>query len=386
MKLLYYSTAYFASHGGSLQSVNFVEAARKHKKVHDVRVYPKKPSTLNHAVSSGLRAFLRRIPLLQILFFFRRSKLNYNGLLEEIEDFGPNAVLIQTDSTFLQVKWLKSNFPELIVATIVNASPFDEPFKNIACISWFRRLERKSLLKADMNFFISESLRAHILKSEADEKKSLVVFNGVDIEKFYPIEDKSSLRNELGYDSGYFYLGYVGTVDIHKRLDILVRAMVNFKDFVPQARLVIVGDGPGMPPFIEQIRKLELEAWVQVKGWVNHSTINKHINCFDIAIHHFAQGYMNPLKLFEYHAVGVPVIAPKIPAVQEFITDEEHALLTDGTPEDIADKVKRLYEDPVMRSKIAKSGRDHIRKQFTWERHTDIIINKIQNRLGDAVK
>ena len=163
MKILYYSTAYNASHGGSLHSKAFVKWAQKSKDVEKIKVFPEKKGILPSAESSYIRKLIKSISLLQIFFFYRRNEMNYNELVQEIRIEKPDVLQIRLDSNFLQIKNLKEEFPNLIITTEVNASPFDESFKNIAFRFHFRNLERKVLCLADANFFVSDYLRKRIM-------------------------------------------------------------------------------------------------------------------------------------------------------------------------------------------------------------------------------
>ena len=53
--------------------------------------------------------------------------------------YGLDVLLMQMDSNFLQIKKLKKEFPELLIATQINGSPFDEPFKNIFLKKYFKK-------------------------------------------------------------------------------------------------------------------------------------------------------------------------------------------------------------------------------------------------------
>src|SRR5688572_20407034 len=126
MRILYYSTAFHASHGGSSQSILFYKELQKNQDVDHVSVFPKKKPTtalIGEASNKPLRKFLRSIPLLQIFFFYRRNQFYLEQLEKEIEKDKPDVLIIQLDSTFLQVRYLKKKFPSLLITTQVNSSP-----------------------------------------------------------------------------------------------------------------------------------------------------------------------------------------------------------------------------------------------------------------------
>jgi glycosyltransferase involved in cell wall biosynthesis len=384
MKLIYYSTALYASHGGGNQSILFLKEAKKSKWVDEVLVFPKKgkEGVMSTGAKSTVRAVLRKVGLLQIMFFFRRNRFYLEDLYEMIDQEKPDAILIQTDSSFLQVEYLKKKYPRLHISTVVNSSPFDEPFRNIAFIEYFRKLERKSLALCDCNFFVSRELRDRIMRKDLDDKRDFVIHNGVDIEMFRPINDKESLRRELGFPEGKFIIGYIGTIDSHKRVDVLLKAFKKITTQHPEAFLLIIGNGPDYETVLRLAEELSLNDSVKFTGWINHANVPRYLNCLDLAVHHYANDYMSPLKVFEYMAVGLPVLGPRIPAVLEIFTDRKHLVLTDGSVDDVFSKVAELMENQVLRAKIAEEGRSLITKHYTWEQNADFILTTLKEKVS----
>jgi glycosyltransferase involved in cell wall biosynthesis len=383
MKVLYYSTAYFSSHGGSSHSRAFVKEAQQHSLVSEVIVFPpQQPAIAQAANSSLVRKILRGFPLLQIFFFYRRNTFYIDRLCEVIEKHHPDVILLRLDSNFLQLKYLRRKFPSLIIATEVNASPFDESFSNIAFKRIFRRKEQKYLAFADCNFFVSARLREKIAGNTLSEGRDFVVHNGVDGNIFKPSLNKEALKRKLGIAEGKFVFGYIGTLDIHKRMDVLLLAFHEFIRQQPRAVLVIGGDGPALPALKKKAAQLGLTQNIRFTSWIEHRLIPDYLNAFDVAIHHYSSDYMSPLKIFEYLASGLPVIAPDVSSVREILSDHEQVLLTSGTGDDLAVKMKMLFEDQSLRNSIAEKGRDHILKRFSWTANADFIITRIHSKLA----
>jgi len=264
-----------------------------------------------------------------------------------------------------------------LVITQVNGSPFDEPFKNIAFKKYFLRRQQIMYAQADFNFFISNFLRERIMGEELYEKRDIVVHNGTDINKFKPLYKKNVLRESYNYPVDKILLGYIGTLDHHKKMDLLINSLNNLSDEIKDLMLVIIGDGPGMPQIKNIIADLGLQNRVILKGWIDHDSINEHLNCFDIAIHHHANDYMSPLKLFEYLAAGLPVIGPKIPAVEEIFVDGNEIILTKANIKDISERIRSLLTNKKKMESLAKIGPEIIKQKFTWHFYTKSIIRKI---------
>ncbi len=379
MKFLYYSTAYHANHGGSIQSIEFFNHLDDFVAIEDKKVFPVSMPTIEPKkdLKYKLRLFLRKIPLLQILFFYRRNKMYLLKLEEFIDDYKPDVLMLQIDSNFLQIEKLKTRYPELLVITQVNGSPFDEPFKNIAFKKHFLRRQQIMYAQADFNFFVSNFLRTRIMGNKLCEMRDIVVHNGTDINKFKPLNNKKILREIFNYPEDKILLGYIGTLDHHKKMDLLINSLNNLSAENKDLVLVIIGDGPGMAQIKSLITKLDLHNKVILKGWIDHDSINDHLNCFDIAIHHQANDYMSPLKLFEYLAAGLPVIGPKIPAVEEIFEDSYEIILTKAKVTDITENIGNLLNNKKKMESLIKLGPEIIRQKYTWHFYTKSIIQKI---------
>ena len=379
MKFLYYSTAYYASHGGSIQSIEFYNSLSDLSVIKEKRIYPpKKPlKGKKNGFKTKLRSFLKSVPLLQIYFFYRKNNMYYEGLKKFILEFQPDTLMVQIDSNFLQLEKLKVDFPQLKIGAQVNSSPFDEPFKNIFLKKYFIRKQSLAYTLSDYNFFISEVLRNRIMKNALNTQRDIVVHNGTDSTKFFPLNNKSDLRSKLKYPQNRFLIGYIGTLDFHKKVELLLYSLKNLNE--NNIILVIIGDGPSLDSLKKKTEELNLRDNVIFRGWIEHNKINEHLNCFDIAIHHHANKYMSPLKIFEYLSAGLPVIAPNIPAVREILTNGEDVLLTDPTIESITEAIFRLFKDEEERGLFAKRGPEIIKEKFTWWHYTKSIVDYLDD-------
>lgn len=383
MKFLYYSTAYYADHGGSIQSIEFFKNLEENILIDNQEVFPTSKKLINSQQNNQIyfRSFLKKIPLAQTVFFYRRNRKYLKELEEFIKSYKPDILLLQIDSNFLQIDYLKSKFPNLFIATQINASPFDEPFKNIAFKRLFLRKQKRMYNKSDMNIFISSFLRERIMGEFLDLGRDIVVHNGTDTSKFQPLKNKKFLRSKHDYPTSDLLLGYIGTLDFHKKLDLLIKAFSFVTQKFPKAKLVIIGDGPAVEELKEIINNLSLTQNVILKGWIEHGEMNEHLNCFDIAIHHHANDYMSPLKLFEYLSSGLPVIAPDIPAVREIFEDNQEMLLVKPNPSDISKKIFKLIEDDVKRKELSELGPVIIQKRHTWKKYTGEVVKAIELKM-----
>jgi len=385
MRFLYYSTSYYANHGGSIQSIEFYKQLDNQKDVSEKAIFPVVALKGNSKTNSkfSIRTFLRKIPLLQVLFFYRRNSFYFNKLVIKIKEFDPDVIFIQIDSNFLQIKRLKKRFPKLVICNQINGSPFDEPFKNIAFKHKFLDLQLEAYLHSDLNIFISDFSRKRIMGKHINLDRDVVIHNGTDPNKFFPIEGTAELKIKWNYPLDKFIIGYIGTLDFHKQLGVLIDA---FNELIQQQSnlyLVIIGDGPALAKLTDKVKDLGLTTKVELRGWIQHDQINENLNCFDLAIHHYANTYMNPLKIFEYLSAGLPVIAPDIPSVRSVFHDREDLLITGSSYEEVRNAINEVITNQNLREKLSNNQHliHEIEGNYTWKKYTERIIAKIKDKI-----
>ncbi|MDT0647588.1 glycosyltransferase family 4 protein [Zunongwangia sp. F260] len=387
MTILYYSTSFYANHGGSVQSIEFYENLDHVKAVDKKILFPERKvkRVYSNVSNNFLRRFLRRISLLQILFFYRRNNFHLKNLKKKIKDSNPDVIIFQMDSNFLQIGKIKESFPEKLVCTQINGSPFDEPFKNIAFKNYFLKNQRESYENSDLNFFISEFSRERVMGGAVDYSRDVVIYNGTDPQKFFPIKEKKSLREKWKFPVENFILGYIGTLDFHKQIIDLIEVFYELDLIYHNLFLVIIGDGPAFAKIQDRIRNLRLEDKIQMTGWIDHQYINENINCFDLAVHHYASNYMNPLKIFEFLAAGLPVLAPDIPSVRNTFKDKEDLLLTGSEKGELKQKLELMISDNNLRKKLSSNQYliKNIEKNYTWKRYAERIVSQMQEKLNE---
>lgn len=375
IKLLYYSNALIANHGGRKHSEAFLLEAAKNPMVEKVISYPKPKSGVNSfsGKKNYLKGLLKKSALFQILSFYLINYKSYKEIIPVIEANDINTLHIRVTANFLIIEKLKKIFPDLIITTEVNASPFDEIFQKIIFKKKFEALERRSLEKADANFFVSDFLRKRIM-GDINEKRDYVVQNGVNLELFPSQKEKK--------EEGIFTFGYVGTIDFHKELKVLIDAYEKVRyESNKETNLMIIGDGPMMQNLTSYIEQKGLTKNVELTGWVEHSEIIKYLRKMDVAIHHSANQYMSPLKIFEYLAVGLPVIGPNIPALREILVDKEEIFLVNLDADEIYKKMVYLMEHEEERERISRKGQAKVRANFSWKKNVDSILSLMHSKI-----
>jgi glycosyltransferase involved in cell wall biosynthesis len=82
--------------------------------------------------------------------------------------------------------------------------------------------------------------------------------------------------------------------------------------------------------------------------------------------------YWSPLKIFEYMAVGLPVVSLDVPPLAEVIRPGlEGMLVAEGDEQGLAAAIESLLADPERARSMGKAGRDRVAAHFSWQRHCE---------------
>jgi glycosyltransferase involved in cell wall biosynthesis len=86
--------------------------------------------------------------------------------------------------------------------------------------------------------------------------------------------------------------------------------------------------------------------------------------------------YFSPLKIFEYMAAGLPVVASRIGQIPEVIRDGTHGLLCPpGDAAAVAAALCRLKEDPDLGARLGRAARAHVVQHYTWNQVASRILH-----------
>jgi glycosyltransferase involved in cell wall biosynthesis len=194
-----------------------------------------------------------------------------------------------------------------------------------------------------------------------------VLPNGVDTKRFSPCESRESRG------SG-FTVGFVGTLKPWHDLSTLVQGFALFRDRCTEnaeCRLLIVGDGPERDGLEESLRELGLWQATHLTGSIDPAEVPRWMDQMDVGVALYpAKGdcYFSPLKIFEYMAAGLPVIASGVGQIPELIEHGQTGLLCPpGDHEGLASILESLRADPRQRVQIGRRARAKAVQEHTWD-------------------
>src|SRR5260370_15507596 len=207
-----------------------------------------------------------------------------------------------------------------------------------------QRVAEQVLGAATVILAVSEEVAAYVARFPGTRNKIQVVPNGVSPNRFW-----AGLARTLPRPAGAFTVGFVGTLKPWHGLSILVEAFARLRQRHPEARLLIVGDGPERDRLVADLAAVGLTEAVHLAGAVDASAVPGWLASMDVGVAPYpplAQFYFSPLKVYEYMAAGLPVVASRIGQLTNLIDEGRSALLvTPGDGTCLAGALNRPHSD-----------------------------------------
>jgi len=166
-----------------------------------------------------------------------------------------------------------------------------------------------------------------------------------------------------------------------KRLDDLVRVLVEVKRRVADLDAVIVGDGPEHANVQALVRELGADDWLQLPGRLDDvDVVAWYQRAWAVVSASLREGF--GLTLTEAGACGTPGVATRIPGHVDAVDDGVSGLLADDFDE-LADAIVTVLGDPELRDKLAQGALDHA-QQFSWEAATAAVLDALCDEVDRA--
>jgi glycosyltransferase involved in cell wall biosynthesis len=179
-------------------------------------------------------------------------------------------------------------------------------------------------------------------------------------------------------------LGTVTRLLHQKGVHILLDAFATCLRHVPQASLVILGDGPERDALEAQVHAHGMAQHVHFLGYMATPEVSAIMRGVDIfAFPTFGEGF--GLVLLEAMAWGKPVVASQVMAIPEIVLHEETGfLIPPGDATSLAQVLLRLMQDPPLCRRLGMAGQRRVEREFTVERMVQQTVCVYDQLLGIA--
>src|SRR6266542_688545 len=151
----------------------------------------------------------------------------------------------------------------------------------------------------------------------------------------------------------------------HYGVDRVLRAFAIVQKCIPEAELIVAGDGPERFALEQLARELCLKN-AQFTGRVGHDRVVELYDSADIFLNG-SEIDNQPLSILEAFACGLPVVTTDAGGIPDMVTHERTALVVSrGAHEQLAAGALRLIDDPALAQSMIQQGREECRK-YEWE-------------------
>lgn len=275
-------------------------------------------------------------------------------------------------------------FAGYVISTMTNR-PFVSTIHDLFSVSGFDYWRKWAKQSANPYAFIAGPLMEKLaVKTPAvnhtvslESKSDIVKFggsnpifilpNGVNLDEFPGSYSLPENRNQIVF---------VGRLVFYKNVSTVIKAMRIVCTAIPDARLVVIGNGPMKEEWEDLSRKLRLQNVVSFEGNVSHEEkLRVMQDSKALVLPSVFEGF--GIVILESFAMRKPVIVSNIPPMTEIVTNCVDGYLVSPFDEyEWADRILKILQDPEAASRMGDNGRSKVVKNFTIQK----IVDQLENR------
>jgi glycosyltransferase involved in cell wall biosynthesis len=247
---------------------------------------------------------------------------------------------------------------------------------------WYlSKIEEQSARDATLIVTVSKYSSKKIVKLyNVDKRKIRIVPNGVDLEKFKPIEGCEEIKDEIEANNKQCVL-FVGRLIPRKGLHFLIEAAKHVVKERKETMFIVIGDGPLKNYLISYSKAQRVSDNFVFLGDVHDDMLPKLYNCADVfALPSTQEG--QGIALLEAQATAKPVVAFNVSGINEVVLDKETGILVKLDSHELANAILNLLSNKSLREKMGLCGRKFVSENFSW----DICAQRMLQVYGEALQ
>jgi glycosyltransferase involved in cell wall biosynthesis len=227
---------------------------------------------------------------------------------------------------------------------------------------------------------ITQGIKDEYTKRGISSEKIIVASDAVDLHTFNPKETKQQARETLQLPLEKKLVTYTGSFYVYKwkGVDVVLDAE---KYLDSDTRLILVG---GNEHEIKQIQDMYSLKKTYLISKRTRKDVALYLRASDVLVLPNKMGdaaserYTSPLKLFEYMASRVPIVASRLPSITEILNDTNATLISPNDPKVLADAIATILQHPKEASIKAQQAYNDVQK-YTWDNRAKQIVEFMYN-------
>lgn len=358
--------------------------ATDHSRVHDVapvRVYTVplrrwRGGAASYLLEYGLAFLMYMLRLLPLYFRNRYDVIHVHNMPDFLvfttlipKLFGAKVILDIHDPT-----------PEFFMSKY-DAGP-DHPAVRLMFLQ-----ERMSVAYVDAVITANRGFRRALIERGLPGDKITVIYNFPDPHVF----DRERFSGNRPTDGDAFTMVYPGTLDARYGLHIAVEALPALREEIPGIRLHLIGQRvPYSDELAELAQKLGVEDLLYLEGLIPIQDVPDRLSRADVGIYPSVPNpYMElavPTKVFEYAAMGLPVVASRMKMLEDLYPDGSLMYFEPGQPDDFARCIISLYHDPELRESLVRTADQTFLQNYDWNAEREDYLALLEQLVPGSIQ
>ncbi len=243
-------------------------------------------------------------------------------------------------------------------------------------------LDKGALHRSAMLISLTATFKAWAVEHRIRRPDEIAVIpDAFDPDLYYPV-DMLQARRTLRLPDSAFIVGYAGLTFAYRRLDLLVEAFASLTE--SDALLVLVGGRANEVAGVqEQVSRLGISSdKVILTGQLRQEQAALYMNAADVLVIPDTVTGMtaSPLKLFEYMAVGKPLVCKDMPALREIVDDNAALFFPAGNSVALGHTIERLQKNLALRRTMGDAARS-MSQGYTYKARARKILEVVESCL-----
>jgi glycosyltransferase involved in cell wall biosynthesis len=214
---------------------------------------------------------------------------------------------------------------------------------------------------------VSETLKKALIEGHGISSERIVkIYNGIELDKFRPDLNQPNFKKQWRIAPETSLIGAIGRMVWQKGFEFLIKAISDIAEVAPEARFMLVGDGPLRPDLENLARKLDVYDRIIFTGF--RSDIPDLLSTMDIiVVPSLLEGF--PMITLEAMAMAKPIIASDISGIKEQIKDGESGILV--PPKDskaLATAILKILSTNEAAESIGLAARQTVEEKFSIDK------------------
>lgn len=237
--------------------------------------------------------------------------------------------------------------------------------------------EHRCALAADRVLVVVDEAKARLIDVGVPEDKIVVIENTVDTERFLGLSVGEEIISRYAADFVIAYIGGFGGA--HRGLDTAVEAMPAILREIPNARLLLVGEGAIRPKLEEMIAQRSLSERVTFVDWQPFEKVPSFIRASAVClVPHQSNAHTeatSPHKLFQYMLMGKPVVVSNCRPLRRVVEETGAGVVFQaGDSRSLAQAIVGL-RDEGLRERLGKMGRRAVLNKYNWRETSKKLLS-----------